>query len=136
MADGGRATGPKDRRRGILRIGSDGVLPGADCCSDPAVNAVTQTLEATARQAAGEVDRRGESSDGEGVALATGMSPLGLGGDAGGSVRIPALFGGVTGPSVTYLRIHFQAVSWNQITPLEEKHHLGFRDHRLASSGR
>lgn len=58
MADGGRATGPKDRRRGILRIGSDGVLPGADCCSDPAVNAVTQTLEATARQAAGEVDRR------------------------------------------------------------------------------
>ncbi len=37
----------------------------------------------------------GGSSGGEGVALATGMSPLGLGNDAGGSVRIPALFNGV-----------------------------------------
>jgi amidase len=37
----------------------------------------------------------GGSSGGEGVALATGMSPLGLGNDSGGSVRIPALFGGV-----------------------------------------
>ncbi len=37
----------------------------------------------------------GGSSGGEGVALATGMSALGLGNDAGGSVRVPALFSGV-----------------------------------------
>ena len=37
----------------------------------------------------------GGSSGGEGVALTTGMSALGLGNDAGGSIRVPALFGGV-----------------------------------------
>jgi amidase len=37
----------------------------------------------------------GGSSGGEGAALATGLSALGLGNDAGGSVRIPAQFNGV-----------------------------------------
>ncbi|EYF08256.1 amidase [Chondromyces apiculatus] len=46
----------------------------------------------------------GGSSGGEGVALATGMSPLGIGNDAGGSVRIPALFGGVTALKPSYGR--------------------------------
>ncbi len=36
----------------------------------------------------------GGSSGGEGVAVGAGMSPLGLGNDAGGSVRLPALFSG------------------------------------------
>jgi amidase len=39
----------------------------------------------------------GGSSGGEGVALATGMSPLGLGNDVGGSVRNPAQCNGVCG---------------------------------------
>ena len=39
----------------------------------------------------------GGSSGGEGAAIATGMSPLGLGTDIGGSIRIPAAWSGVTG---------------------------------------
>jgi amidase len=46
----------------------------------------------------------GGSSGGEGVALATGMSALGLGNDAGGSVRIPALFNGVAALKPSYGR--------------------------------
>ncbi len=46
----------------------------------------------------------GGSSGGEGVALATGMSALGLGNDAGGSVRVPALFAGVAALKPSYGR--------------------------------
>jgi amidase len=46
----------------------------------------------------------GGSSGGEGVALATGMSALGVGSDAGGSVRVPALFGGVAALKPSYGR--------------------------------
>lgn len=46
----------------------------------------------------------GGSSGGEGVALATGMSVLGLGNDSGGSVRVPALFGGVASLKPSYGR--------------------------------
>jgi len=39
----------------------------------------------------------GGSSGGEAVALATGMTPLGLGNDYGGSLRLPAMAAGVVG---------------------------------------
>lgn len=39
----------------------------------------------------------GGSSGGEGASLAAGISPLGLGNDQGGSIRIPAQFCGVSG---------------------------------------
>jgi amidase len=46
----------------------------------------------------------GGSSGGEGAALATGLSALGLGNDAGGSVRIPALLNGVAALKPSYGR--------------------------------
>lgn len=47
----------------------------------------------------------GGSSGGEAVAMATGMSALGIGNDAGGSVRLPALFAGVCSLKPGYGRL-------------------------------
>ena len=46
----------------------------------------------------------GGSSGGEAVAIATGMSPLGLGNDAGGSVRVPAALSGICSLKPSYGR--------------------------------
>ena len=47
----------------------------------------------------------GGSSGGEGAAIAAGLSPLGVGSDVGGSIRIPATFNGVVGLKATHGRI-------------------------------
>jgi Asp-tRNA(Asn)/Glu-tRNA(Gln) amidotransferase A subunit family amidase len=49
-----------------------------------------------------ETRSAGGSSGGAGAAAATGMSPLALGGDGGGSIRIPASFCGVVGHKPTF----------------------------------
>ncbi len=46
----------------------------------------------------------GGSSGGDGVAVATGMAPLGLGNDSGGSLRAPAAFNGVAALKASYGR--------------------------------
>jgi amidase len=70
----------------------------------------------------------GGSSGGEGAALATGISPIGVGSDYGGSIRVPAHFNGVTGLKpgrwVVPYGGHFppaQAMSiqlWSEIGPM------------------
>jgi amidase len=47
----------------------------------------------------------GGSSDGETVALATGMTPLGMGNDLGGSLRVPSQFNGTAALKPSYGRI-------------------------------
>ena len=47
----------------------------------------------------------GGSSGGEGAAIASGMSPLGLGTDIGGSIRTPAHFSGIAGLKPTLDRL-------------------------------
>jgi amidase len=47
----------------------------------------------------------GGSSGGEAVALATGMTPLGMGNDLGGSLRVPSQFNGTAALKPTYGRI-------------------------------
>ncbi|MEU1971011.1 amidase family protein [Microbacterium sp. NPDC019599] len=53
----------------------------------------------------------GGSSGGDGVAVATGMSALGLGSDFGGSIRIPAFANGVAGLRPSLGRLPRAAVS-------------------------
>ena len=70
----------------------------------------------------------GGSSGGEGAALATGISPFGVGSDYGGSIRVPAHFNGVAGLKpgrwVVPYGGHFppaQAMSiqlWSEIGPM------------------
>jgi amidase len=70
----------------------------------------------------------GGSSGGEGAALATGITPIGVGSDYGGSIRVPAHFNGVAGLKpgrwVVPYGGHFppaQAMSiqlWSEIGPM------------------
>jgi amidase len=60
----------------------------------------------------------GGSSGGEAVALATGMTPLGVGNDYGGSVRVPAQFCGVASLRPTPGRVAYaSSIAPSELTP-------------------
>lgn len=58
----------------------------------------------------------GGSSGGEAVALATGMAPLGIGNDLGGSLRIPSQFNGTAALKPTFGRV----ADATTVPPLEQ----------------
>jgi len=53
----------------------------------------------------------GGSSGGEGAAIAAGMSPLGVGTDIGGSIRVPAHFCGIAGFKPTLDRLPMRGIA-------------------------
>ena len=71
----------------------------------------------------------GGSSGGEGAALATGMTPIGVGSDYGGSIRVPCHFNGVVGhqagplrwcptPATSRRSSRSASSCWSQIGPM------------------
>jgi Asp-tRNA(Asn)/Glu-tRNA(Gln) amidotransferase A subunit family amidase len=57
----------------------------------------------------------GGSSSGSAVAVATGLVPIAVGFDGGGSVRIPSTFSGLHGLAVTWGRIAYEP-AWGSLT--------------------
>jgi amidase len=82
-------------------------------------NTVSQLFGET-RNPWGAIRTPGGSSGGDAAATASGMAAIGLGNDAGGSVRLPAMFCGVAALKPSYGRI-----------PVE--HRIGDTDPTLAS---
>ncbi|MEV4605026.1 amidase family protein [Amycolatopsis sp. NPDC049253] len=85
---------------------ADAVILGKTTVPELGFSAVAQNpVSPTARNPWDPTRTPGGSSAGSGVAVATGMAPLALGSDGGGSVRIPASLCGVYGLKASMGRV-------------------------------
>lgn len=89
------------------RIGATGLVPiGRSASSELAIAGVTETAAFGPTRSPWDRDRSaGGSSGGAGAAVGSGMVPIAIGSDGGGSIRIPASCCGVVGLKPTRGRI-------------------------------
>ena len=102
---------------------SGAVILGKTCTAEHGWQAVTDSpLSGITRDPWNPELTSGGSSGGSAVAVATGMAALALGGDEGGSIRVPASFCGIAGLKPIYGRVplHQSAYcgSWSHVGPL------------------
>ena len=102
---------------------SGAVILGKTCTAEHGWKAVTDSpLTGITRNPWNRELTSGGSSGGSAVAVATGMVPLALGGDEGGSIRVPASFCGIAGLKPTFGRVplHQPAYcgSWSHVGPM------------------
>ena len=98
---------PTEDATAVARIRRAGAIPiGRTNLPDMGMDSQTHNLIWGVTRNPWNLERTpGGSSGGEGAAIATGMSPLGLGSDVGGSIRIPAAFCGILGLKPTQHRV-------------------------------
>ena len=99
------------------------VLIGKTCTSEHGWKAVCDSpLTGITRNPWNREMTSGGSSGGSAVAVATGMAALALGGDEGGSIRIPSSFCGIAGLKPTFGRVplHQPAYcgNWSHVGPM------------------
>eukprot|EP01084_Bolivina_argentea_P226291 382255_1 len=70
----------------------------------------------------------GGSSSGTAAVVAAGIVPIGIGGDGGGSIRIPASFQSLVGLKATYDRIPLRPHSWWSVV------HVGFLTNNIRDA--
>jgi aspartyl-tRNA(Asn)/glutamyl-tRNA(Gln) amidotransferase subunit A len=98
---------PTEDATAVARMRRAGAIPiGRTNLPDMGMDSQTHNLVWGVTRNPWDLDRTpGGSSGGEGAAIASGMSPLGLGSDVGGSIRIPAAFCGILGLKPTQHRV-------------------------------
>ncbi len=98
---------PSEDATVVARIRRAGAIPiGRTNLPDMGMDSQTHNLVWGITRNPWDLERTpGGSSGGEGAAIASGMSPLGLGSDVGGSIRIPAAFCGILGLKPTQHRV-------------------------------
>jgi aspartyl-tRNA(Asn)/glutamyl-tRNA(Gln) amidotransferase subunit A len=102
---------------------SGAVILGKTCTAEHGWKAVTDSpLTGITRNPWNPDLTSGGSSGGSAVAVATGMAALALGGDEGGSIRVPASFCGVAGLKPTFGRVPLHQPAycgdWSHVGPI------------------
>ncbi len=99
------------------------VIVGKTCTAEHGWNGVCENRQTGLTRNPWNPEKTpGGSSGGSGVAVATGMVALALGGDEGGSIRIPASFCGIAGFKPTWGRVPLHQPAhcgtWSHVGPM------------------